>query len=211
MKKNSTLDEVMLNWSSKTPNKTSYLTRNLNNKDSFALEISLNSNFNTIKRKNISLMKTKSNHETRDNTSKSSIKYSLGYNPSRTQQNSNNIYRIMLDNVLRKNRTFNIKKDEPIYHVDKGKNEFKKKFEDIKNQIVMKKSYFITNNDYINDNINFKKHSNTTNFLNGSLKKHLYIKDNIDNIFSKREKNFFSRLKIKVQSDLFFREDSSRN
>ena len=50
--KNSFLDEVMFNWSNKTPNKNTYLTRNQINKESLTLEMSSNSNFNSIKRNN---------------------------------------------------------------------------------------------------------------------------------------------------------------
>ncbi len=212
MKKNSLLDEVMFNWSSKTPNKSTYLTRNQLNKDSLTLEMSLNSNFNTIRRKNISLKKTLDFYDARSsNTSKSSVKYSSVSIPLRTQDNSNNIYRVILENVLRKNRTFNSKREEPIFLVEKGKNEFKKKFNDIKNQLSLKKSYFTTENDYSLKNSNLKKDLNTNNiFLNGSLRKHLYIKQNIDEIFPKREKSFFSKLKIKVQADQV-RENPSRN
>jgi len=209
--KNSFLDEVMFNWSNKTPNKNTYLTRNQINKESLTLEMSSNSNFNSIKRKNISLKKTLDFHDARSsNSSKSSIRYSAVLIPSRTQDNSNNIYRVMLENVLRKNRTFNSKKEEPIFHIEKGKNEFKKKFNEIKNQLSLKKSYFKTDNEYSLKNSNLQKDLNSKIFLDGSLKKHLYIKQNLDEIFPKREKNFFSKLKIKVHADQV-RENPSRN
>lgn len=210
MKKNSLFDDMMLNWSSKTPSKNSYLTRNLVYKEPLTLEMSLYSNYNTTKRKHISIKKSIELCDDRlSNVSKLSVFHSSALVPLRSQDNSSNIYRALLDNVLRKNRTFNDKREDPIFHVEKGKNEFKKKFNEIKTRLSIKKSFSNKENENTHKYTNLKKDLNKNKFLNGPLLKHMYIKENIDEIFPKREKSFFNSLKIKVQEDLL-RENPSR-